>query len=72
MTIAGDPIVVAEDCSSHLAAFAAMGALPTESDSAATTTCGPAGSIGAEKTAAADSVSIAPAAIVVAAVEDAV
>ena len=70
--IAGDPIVVAEDRASHLAAFARLGALPTEPDGAAAATRGSADSIRAEQTTAADGVSIARAAIVVAAVQDAV
>ena len=71
-TITGDPIVVAEDRSSHLAAFAGMGALPTEPDGPASTPGGSADSIRAEQTTAADGVSIAPASVVVAAVQDAV
>ena len=71
-TIAGDPVVIAEDGSSHLAAFAGMGALPTEPDGAAATTRGSAGSVGAEQPTAADGVPITPAAVVVAAVEGAI
>jgi hypothetical protein len=71
-TIAGNPVVIAEDRSSHLAAFAGMRALPTEPDGPATTTRGSAGSVGAEQPTAADGVPITPAAVVVAAVEDAI
>jgi hypothetical protein len=71
-TVAGDPVVIAEDRSSHLAAFARLGALPTESDGAATTTRGSADSIRADQATAADDVAITRAAIVVAAVQDAV
>ena len=57
-TIAGDPIVVAENGASHLAAFARSGALATEPDGPATTTRGSADSVRAEQTTAADLVSI--------------
>lgn len=49
-----------------------MGALPTEADGAAAATRGSAGSVRAEQSTAADGVPITPAAVVVAAVEDAV
>jgi len=71
-TIAGDPIVIAEDRSPHLAAFAGLSALPTEADGAATTTRSSADSIRAGQATAADDVAIARAAVVVAAVQDAV
>jgi hypothetical protein len=71
-TIAGDPIVVAENSASRLAAFAGVGALPTKSDGPAITTRGSADSVRAEQTTAADVVSITPAAAVVTAVQDAV
>ena len=71
-TIAGDPIVVAENGASHLAAFAGMGALSTEPDGPAVTTCGSADSVRAKQTTAADFVSITPAAAVVTAVQDAI
>jgi hypothetical protein len=71
-TVAGDPVVVAENRSAHLAAFAGMGALAPEPDGAAATARGSAGSIRAEQATAADGVAITRAAIVVAAVEDAV
>ena len=70
-TIAGDSIVVAEDRAPYLAAFARLGALPTKPDGAAAAR-GPADSIRAEQTTAADLASIAPATIVVTAVQDAV
>jgi hypothetical protein len=71
-TVAGDPVVIAEDGSSHLAAFAGLGALPTEPDGAAATTRGSASSVRAEQPTAADGVPITPAAVVVAAVEGAI
>jgi hypothetical protein len=71
-TVTGDPIVIAEDRASDLAAFARVGALSAESDGPATTTRGAADSVRAEQTTAADGIPIAPAAVVVAAVEDAV
>ncbi len=71
-TIAGDPIVVAENGASHLAAFAGMGALSTEPDSPAVTARGAADSVRAKQTTAADFVSITPAAAVVTAVQDAI
>ena len=71
-TITGDPVVVAEDGSSYLAAFARLGALPAEPDGPAITARGSADTVRAEQTTAADGVSIARAAIVVAAVQDAV
>jgi len=71
-TITGDPIVVAENSASHLAAFASSGALPTEPDGPATSARGSADSVRAEQTAAADGVSITRAAIVVATVQDAI
>jgi hypothetical protein len=71
-TIAGDSVVVAENRAPHLAAFARMGALPTKPDGAAAAARGSADPICAEQTTAADLVAIAPATIVVAAVQDAV
>ncbi len=71
-TIAGDPVVIAEDGSSRLAAFARIGALPAEPDRPAVTTRGSADSVGAEQATTADGISITPAAAVVAAVQDAV
>jgi hypothetical protein len=71
-SVTGDAIIVAEDGSSHLAAFARIGALPTESDGPAVTARGAADSARAAQAAAADGVAIAPAAVVVAAVEGAV
>jgi hypothetical protein len=70
-TIAGDSIVVAENRSSDLGAFARMGALPTEPDGAAAAS-GSADPIRAGQTTAADLIAIAPATVVVAAVQDAV
>jgi hypothetical protein len=71
-TIAGDPIVVAENRSSHLAAFAGTGALTTKPDGATATAGGPAGPVRAEQASAANGVAVAGAAIVMAAVQDAV
>jgi len=71
-TIAGEPIVVAENRSSHLAAFAGLGALTTEPNGATAAASGSAGPVRTEQTTAADLVSIARAAIVMAAVQDAV
>jgi hypothetical protein len=71
-TVTGDPIVVAEDGSSRLAAFARLGALPAETDGAATTTRGSADPVRAAQTAAADGVAVAPAAVIVTAVQNAV
>ncbi len=71
-TIAGDSIVVAENRSSDLGAFARMGALPTEPDGAATAASGSADPIRAEQTTAADLVAIAPATIIVATVQGAI
>src|SRR5829696_9864231 len=71
-TIRGDPVVVTENCPARLAALARLGALPAKSDSPAITTRGSADAIGATQTTAADGVSIARAAVVVAAVQDAV
>lgn len=71
-TVAGDPVIVAENGSSHLAAFAGVGTLTAKSDGAATTSRGSADSIRAAQPAAADGVPVAPAAIVVAAVQDAI
>jgi hypothetical protein len=71
-TIAGDPVVIAEDRSSHLTAFAGMRALPTKPDGPAAATRGSAGSVGTLQPTTADSVPITPAAVVVAAVEDAI
>ena len=71
-TVAGNPIVVAEDRSSDLAAFTRMGALPPEPDRAAATARGSADSVRAEEAAAADDVARARAAVVVAAVQDSV
>ena len=71
-TIAGDPIVIAEDRSAHLAAFARMGTLSAEPDGPAVTTRGSTDSVRAAQPAATDRVSITPAAVVVAAVQDAV
>lgn len=70
--IGGDPVVVAENGSSYLAAFAGMSTLPPEADGPAITTRGSAGSVRAEQTTTADFVSITPAAAVVTAVQDAV
>jgi hypothetical protein len=69
-TIAGYPIVIAENCSSHLAAFAGKGALTTEPDGPTPTASGSANPICAEETSAADGVAVTGAAIVVAAVQD--
>jgi hypothetical protein len=71
-TVAGDPIVIAEDGATDLAAFARVGALPAEPNGPAATTRGAADSVRAEQTTAADDIPIAPAAVVVAAVEDAI
>jgi hypothetical protein len=71
-TIAGDSIVVAEDRAPDLAAFARMSALPTEPDGAAAAARGSADPIRALQTTAADFVAIAPATIVVAAVQGAI
>ena len=70
-TIAGDPVVVAENRAPNLAAFACVGALATEPDGAAAAR-GSAGPIRAELTTTADLVAIAPTAIVVATVQGAV
>ena len=70
--IAGDPIVVAENGSSNLAAFTRVGTLPAEPDGPTVTARGAADAIRTEQTTAADLVSIARTAIVVAAVEGAV
>lgn len=69
-TIAGDAIVVAENGPSDLAAFTRLSALPTEADGAATTTRGAANSVHAEQATTADGVSITPATVVVAAVQE--
>lgn len=71
-TIASDPIVVAENGSSRLAAFAGIGALAAESDGSTTTSGGSADPVRAAQTAAADGVTIAPAAVIVTAVQDTV
>ena len=71
-TVAGNPIVVAEDRSSDLTAFTRTRALPSESDSAAATARGSAHSICAEQATAANDIARARAAIVVAAIQDAV
>lgn len=71
-TITGDPIVVTENGATRLAALARPGALPAKSDSPAITTRGSADAVGATQTTAANRVSIARAAVVVAAVQDAV
>ena len=71
-TVAGDPVVVAEDGSAHLAAFTRMGALPPEPNGPAVAARGSADSARAEEATAADGIAIARAASVVAAVEDAV
>ena len=70
--VTGDPIVIAEDGSPRLAAFAGLGALPPEADGAATTTRRSTDPICADQPTAADRVTRARAAIVVAAVQDAV
>ncbi len=69
-TVARDPIVIAENGSSDLAAFARVGALPAEPDGPAVAARRTADSIRAAQPAATDRVSITPAAVVVAAVED--
>jgi hypothetical protein len=69
-SVAGDPVVITEDRSPHLAAFARLGALPTEPDGSAATTRGSADSIRAKQPTTADSVTIAPTAVVMAAVQN--
>ena len=71
-TVTGDPVVIAEDGSSCLAAFSRLGALPAEPDGPTITTRGSAGPVRTAQTTAADGVSITRAAVVVAAVQDAV
>jgi len=71
-TVTGDPIVVTEDGPSRLAAFAGLGALAAETDGATTTTRGTADPVRAAQTAAADGVTITPAAVIVTAVQNAV
>jgi hypothetical protein len=71
-TIAGNPIVVAENRAARLAALARLGTLPTEPDGPAIATRSSADSVGAAQTTAADGVPITPAATVVTAVQDAV
>src|SRR5215211_5482760 len=71
-TITGNPVVIAENGASNLTAFAGLGALPAEADSSAFTAGGSTNTVSAEQTAAADSVPIARAAVVVAAIQDAV
>ena len=71
-TIAGDPIVVAEDGPSRLAAFASISALAAETDGPATTIRGSADSVRAAQTAAADRVTVAPTTVIVTAVQNAV
>jgi hypothetical protein len=63
-----DPIVVTEDGPSRLAALGRLGALAAEPDSAATTIRGSADPVCAAQTAAADGVTITPAAVIVTAV----
>ena len=71
-TVTSDPIVVTEYGASDLAAFACLGALPTEPDGPAATTRGAADSVHAGQTAAANAVLVARAAVVVTAVQDTV
>lgn len=71
-SIARDPIVIAEDRAPDLAAFARVGTLPAQPNGPAAATRGAADSVRAEQTTAADGIPIAPAAVVVAAVQGAV
>jgi hypothetical protein len=71
-TIAGNPVVVTEHGAAGLTAFARCGALPTQADGPAVAASSAADAIDTEQTTAANDVPIAPAAIIVAAVQSAV
>ena len=71
-TVTGNPIVFAEDRATGLAAFAGGGALSAEPNSPATAAPGAADTIDAAQTTAADDIPVAPATVVVTAVQDAV
>ncbi len=71
-TVAGDPVVIAEDGSTRLAAFARVGALPAKPNGSAIAARGATDAIRAAQTTATDGIPITPAAVVVAAVQDAV
>ncbi|MDF2757395.1 MAG: hypothetical protein K0S99_26 [Thermomicrobiales bacterium] len=71
-TISGDPVVVTENGAARLTALGRLGALPAEPYGPTITTRGSTDAVGATQTTAADGISIARAAVVVAAVQDAV